>query len=267
MLQENTCKTLSRATWRLVAGRTLCTTAITFMNIAYNNIIRDPTTIPHWLTSGIAYLLPKDKDTTAPKNYRPITCLLTIYKILTSTTSNRIYDHLQKKNNIMPEEQKGCRKGSRECKDQLLISKMLMEQKRTKETSAWVDYRKTFDSVPHSWIARVLELFKVSNIITDFIKQSMLNWKTKMLLTHKNGYLKTNKIAIKRGIFQGDSLSPLLFCLALMLLWDILNQNKNGYSIDTKNKISHLLYLHDLKLFAANKATARHHWLMNSQGT
>ena len=92
----------------------------------YNEIIKNPINIPEWMTKGITYLLPKSKDTLHPKNYRPITCLPVIYKILTSLISERIYSYLQK-NNILPEEQKGCRKKSRGCKDQLLVSQMVMQ--------------------------------------------------------------------------------------------------------------------------------------------
>ena len=41
--------------------------------------------IPEWLTSGITFLIPKNGNTENPKNYRPVTCLPTIYKLLTSS--------------------------------------------------------------------------------------------------------------------------------------------------------------------------------------
>ena len=43
-----------------------------------------PKQIPQWLVNGITYLLPKSDETNNPQNYRPITCLTTMYKILTS---------------------------------------------------------------------------------------------------------------------------------------------------------------------------------------
>ena len=36
-----------------------------------------------------------------------------------------------------------------------------------------------------------------------------------MVLSHGRGTVKTRIMPIRRGIFQGDSLSPLLFCIAL----------------------------------------------------
>lgn len=69
----------------------------------------------------------------------------------------------------------------------------------------------------------------------------------------------SKEIAIKCGIFQGDTLSPLWFCLALNLLSKLLNKSKYGYIINkTRNcKINHQLYMDDLKLFAANREEMR----------
>ena len=50
----------------------------------YNLIITDPKQILQWLVNGFTYLSPKSDETNNPKNYCPITCLTTMYKILTS---------------------------------------------------------------------------------------------------------------------------------------------------------------------------------------
>lgn len=169
---------------------------------AMNENLRDPKTIPEWLKSGVTFLLFKGKDPKDPKNYRLITCLPTMYnKILTAAISEMLYDRLLA-NNILPDEQKGC-------KDQLLISKMTVEdaKKRTKNLSmAWIDYKKAFDSVPHSWILEALRFYKVCPIFIKFLEQSMKDWNTEMYLHYQNGTVQTGKIGSKRGIFQGYSL-------------------------------------------------------------
>jgi hypothetical protein len=38
--------------------------------------------IPEWLTAGITFLIPKNENTEHLKNYRPVTCLPTTYKLL-----------------------------------------------------------------------------------------------------------------------------------------------------------------------------------------
>ena len=60
---------------------------------AINDMIKGPKSIPTWLTSGITFLLSQGKDTQYPKNYRLITCLLTMYKFLKAALKNRFYKH------------------------------------------------------------------------------------------------------------------------------------------------------------------------------
>ena len=57
----------------------------------YNDMMRDPNLIPDWFVKGTTYLLPKSSETKKPKNYRPITCLTTSYKILTSVLTDIIF--------------------------------------------------------------------------------------------------------------------------------------------------------------------------------
>ena len=59
---------------------------------------------------------------------------------------------------------------------------------------------------------------------------------------------------IRRGIFQGDSLSPLLFVLVMIPLTLVLRQTKTSYKVKKGGKkINHLLFMNDLKLFAKNE--------------
>ena len=215
--------------------------------------MRSPENTPVWLMQGATYVLPKNSETRNRKNYRPITCLTTMYKLLTSILTERIY-HFLDKHNILPLEQKGCRGNSYGCKDQLLINRMLLENCSSKNrnlSTAWIDYRKAFDSVPHPWIEKALDIYKISPIIKGFLHQCMSMWSTKLILNHSNGTETSGNIKIDRGIFQGDSLSPLLFCLALVPWSSELNNTKYGYKIFDKT-ITHLFYMDDLKLYAKN---------------
>ena len=112
-----------------------------------------------------------------------------MYKILTSIITGRTCNFLDN-NNILPTEQKGCKSVSNSCKDQLLINKMMLENSRSScknLSNAWIDYRKAFDSVPHSWLLRVLESYKVSPTITNFLRISMTKWKTNLHLNYSEG--------------------------------------------------------------------------------
>ena len=63
-------------------------------------------------------------------------------------------------------------------------------------TTAWIDYKKTFDSVPHSWILKCIEMFKISPIIREFMKSSMKNWMTTLYLNHEKRILTSRKMII-----------------------------------------------------------------------
>lgn len=59
---------------------------------------------------------------------------------------------------------------------------------------------------------------------------------------------------IQRGIFQGDSLSPLLFVLCMIQMTLTLGKVEASYEWDQKElRVNHLLLMDDLKLLAKNQ--------------
>ena len=65
--------------------------------------------VPDWLTKGQAVLIQKDKAKgNIASNYRPVTCLPLVCKLLTGILADEIYDHLGQKM-LLLEEKKGCR--------------------------------------------------------------------------------------------------------------------------------------------------------------
>ena len=55
--------------------------------------------VPEWIVEGRTSLIRKNKniDLKVVTNYRPITCLSTTWKRLTSIIANELYNHLAKK--------------------------------------------------------------------------------------------------------------------------------------------------------------------------
>ena len=148
-----------------------------------------------------------------------------MWKLITGVIAEVIYKH---SDGILPEEQKGCRRRSRGTKDQLLIDKAILKDCKRRHTNlamAWIDYWKAYDMVPHSWIGECLEMFGIAVNVRQFLLSSMKKWKTK--LTSCGRHL--GVVNIKRGIFQGDSLSPLLFVLCMVPLSLVLRRSKAGY--------------------------------------
>ena len=102
---------------------------------------------------GRTSLLQKDKSKgNVASNYRPITCLPLMWKLLTGVIADQIYAHLDQKM-LLPEEQKGCRKGSRGTNDLLYIDRAVTKEVKSRSKNlamAWIDYKKAYDMVPHS---------------------------------------------------------------------------------------------------------------------
>ncbi|XP_044766219.1 uncharacterized protein LOC123322341 [Coccinella septempunctata] len=217
--------------------------------------LENPEIIPSYFTKGKTFMVPKKGDLAQPENYRPITCLPSAYKILTSTLAHKISTHL-KSNNIMAWEQNGCKSKSRGSKELLVIDRAITKQAKKKNKNiavAWIDYQKAYDSVPHSWLIEILEIYKIERRVINTLKFLMNTWRTTLSVSEGKETYETSEILIRRGIFQGDGLSPPWFCLALNILSSMLNRSAYGYAIDARTKLTHLFYMDDLKLYARGR--------------
>lgn len=219
----------------------------------FTNILENPETFPAYLACGSTHLIHKKGNKSDPKNYRPITCLSVVYKLLTSLLHRKIYEHCIA-NNIIAAEQKGCIEGSLGCKEQLTIDAVIMGQARRRHrnlNTCYIDYKKAFDSVPHDWLVKVLQVYKIHPKVIGLLTALMKSWKTALTLC--GGEI--DIVNISRGIFQGDALSPLWFVLALNPLSSILNQTSYGYRLNLRDtmRLTHLLFMDDIKLYSENR--------------
>ena len=84
-------------------------------------------------------------------NYRPITCLPLMWKILTGKIAEKVHTSLEERE-LLPEEQKGCRRGSRGTNDLLFIDKKILREVKERGR-AWL------------WVgASLLDLGKLTNV-------------------------------------------------------------------------------------------------------
>jgi hypothetical protein len=103
-----------------------------------------------------------------------------------------------------------------------------MEQARKNHRNiytAFIDYKKAYDSVPHSWLLKIFKIYKINLDLVNFLSHVMTFWRTTLNLSINS---KSEPIEIKRGIYQGNCLSPLWFCLAINPLTNLLNTSSTG---------------------------------------
>uniref|UniRef100_A0A096LTJ7 Reverse transcriptase domain-containing protein n=1 Tax=Poecilia formosa TaxID=48698 RepID=A0A096LTJ7_POEFO len=165
------------------------------------------------------------------------------WKLMSGIIAAKISEHMDK---YMSTAQKGIGINCRGAKHQLLVDHTVAQDCKTRHTNlctAWIDYKKAYDSMPHTWIIECLEIYNINRTLRVFIANLMGLWKTT---------LEANCKPLAQGIYHGDALSPLLFCIGLNPLSQIINKTdspelKNGATI------SHLLYMDDIKLYAKSE--------------
>ena len=83
--------------------------------------------VPNWMVTERTTLIQKVKSKlgSIPSNFRPITCLPIIWKLLTLILAKVVYQHLSD-NELLFAEQKGCQKGARGALDHLCIDKAVL---------------------------------------------------------------------------------------------------------------------------------------------
>ena len=177
--------------------------------------------ISEWMITGKTSLIQKDLiKGPAPTNYRPITCLPMMWKILTAQI--KIYYSLISRG-INSNEEKGCRMRTRGTKELLYIDKHILNESKTRQKNvdmAWIDYQKAYDMVPQNWILNWVKMYKIPDQIVQFIEKTMQTWTVELTAVEQS----LVDVKIQRGIFQGDALSLLLFIIAMMLLSRIQTQ-------------------------------------------
>ena len=167
-------------------------------------------------------------------------------------------DHLLR-NNIITPEQAGGKQGEWGTTEQLLINKSILNgarKHRRNLITVWLDYKKAFDSVPHSWLIQALKLAKVPQKVVNAIETLTNRRHTILTINNRDESMTTEIIKFLKGIFQGDSLSVLLFIISLNPLSFMLKKTK-GYFIGEKREINHTrnFFADDLKTFVQTSSS------------
>jgi Reverse transcriptase (RNA-dependent DNA polymerase) len=213
-----------------------------------------------WISDGRIVLLHKSGSRSDPSNFRPIACLNTCYKLLTGYISVYL-DQYATERHIFAGEQRALQKGVWGCTHALLLDQALIadakDQKQRSISVGWIDYAKAFDSVPHDYIQWLFRAMQVPLPLRNFISGLMKSWRVKYEVKGPGGQIeRSNFLRIRSGVLQGDSFSPLLFCLAMVPISHALNSSNicyttaSGKLTKTQLSLSHQFYMDDLKLYA-----------------
>ena len=176
----------------------------------------------------------KSGDINDPGNYRPISLLSTLSKVLEKIVEQQLRRYLYN-NGILYPKQYGFRPGHN-CEQLLLNLQSYIFHARNASESAvalFIDLKKAFDTCDHSILLHKLELY---NIDSSWFKEYLC---TRTQSVYIKGKLSRPEI-IEIGVPQGSILGPLLFLLYI-----------NDFPLN--NKLNPLLYADDTTLLNKNK--------------
>lgn len=202
-------------------------------------------TIPSEWKEGLIINLPKKGDLSDCKNWRGITLLNSIYKILAGLILNRIADSLEPK---LLKEQAGFRPG-RSCVDHINALRLIVEQStefRSPLYLVFVDFERAFDTLNHQSMYKVLQAIGIPHKLISLIQHLYKDSSSKIL--HNNQ--KSRSISIKTGVKQGCLMSPLLFNLSLDWVLKHLNKQDRGIRWTLFSRLEELAYADDICLLA-----------------
>ena len=165
--------------------------------------------IPDSAKEGVVTLLYKKGDPREIKNYRPITLLNTVLKVLTRTLNNRLKRVM---GDLISPAQTGM--AGRYIGETTRTMADLLSHARSNQTPLGLlllDQEKAFDKVSHSFLQAVLLALGFGPSFRTWIS---------LLYDHPSSKLKINNtlgdtFCLLRGVRQGDCLSPNLFVLVL----------------------------------------------------
>ncbi|KHJ80270.1 reverse transcriptase [Oesophagostomum dentatum] len=221
--------------------------------------------IPSWLCEGRVVLIPKelkgDQSIRGPGDFRPIACLNVSYKILTASMSTRI---LQSVGDRFPREQIALRKGVWGCTHaQILDQTVIRDAMRHKKElhMLWVDLTKAFDSLSHGSIRWAVKQWGVPSDVRRMLTVLMSLQSVRYYGWVNGRVRRSSRLQIRNGLMQGDTLSPLLFCLAIAPTSHWIRQNVKPYRTQTGSSVrsegvlelGHILYMDDLKIYTPER--------------
>ncbi len=167
-------------------------------------------TVPTSLKLAKVIPIYKTKDKTDMGNYRPISLLPTISKILEKVVHNRLYKFLSI-NDILFENQFGFRPGHSTSDAICKFTSDIMTSLENKRSTLAVllDLSKAFDTIDHGILLQKLSHYGVRGIALDWFRSYLSN--RTQFVEYCN--IQSTSQTITCGVPQGSVLGPLLFII------------------------------------------------------
>lgn len=208
--------------------------------------------VPTSWKKSVICLIPKVSNPSEIHHYRPISLCSTLYKIIIKILVNRMKHLLP---SIISFNQ-GAFVSGRKPADNILIAQEVINSfaKKKGNSNGWMmiklDLEKAYDKLNWEFICNTLSHFHFPPKWVNLVKHCISSVQHSVIF---NGSL-SDFLSPKRGIRQGDPISPYLFILCMEMLTSLINEkvNNNKWSaVKFKDiSISHLLYADDVLLFA-----------------
>ena len=181
--------------------------------------------IPHKWKKACAILVHKKGDKDDPANFRPITLESVPLKIFTSCLRDSIFSFLSQNHLIEQKIQKGFTHGVSGVLEHTSMMAYLINKARVKQRSAIItllDLKNAFGEVHHNLIKSVLAYHHVPEAIQSLVTSLYTDFHSYII---SDGF-STPAIPFKRGVLQGDCLSPLLFNMCFNTFIQFVKQEK-----------------------------------------
>ena len=220
-----------------------------------------------WQHSSVTLLYKKGcpRD---PANYRPISLLNLIYKLVAGHLASTLATLVETHSLSHPSQIGGMR--NRRCSDHIWRLQALMERDRKLDQNRYphsyhlyVDFNKAFNSVPRKALRRALEQYQIPSQLIDSI---FFLYTSPHEFPDVNGFTHSSYV-LDRGLRQGCPMSPILFNLYLNLVLFSLpkaqDQGPRPENLEVFSFIDDILFrLHSrrdvISVFKYFDTTARH---------
>ncbi|KAK3286911.1 hypothetical protein CYMTET_5556 [Cymbomonas tetramitiformis] len=173
----------------------------------------------------------KQGEVTKQQNYRPIALLDCLFKLYTTVLTKMLADFCEI-NGMLSEAQEGSRENHNTMKQLTRVTNAIEDANLSKRNlhATYVDFENAYGSVDHKRLIMTLKHLGVPPQLTEAVRDILgENEEDSMQMRAKVGDQVSEEVPIRRGILQGDSMSPLLFILYLEPLLRWLEVGDHGY--------------------------------------